>query len=267
MARLIKLYRLANLLSVDVVIGAVCSGVFIASVLNKPVQVSSLICLALTVWIIYTVDHLIDAKSINGVASTERHRFHQQHFYLLLVAIFIAVIVEGCLLFTLPKQVLIQGLIATPILVVYFFLQKRLTFVKEFFIAVVYTAGLLITSASLQAMFGPKGLFIASYFAIALMNLLLFSLFDMESDRRDRHVSFALSSGVTITQIVFVMLFSVPVFLIALKGAKLHVLIVLAMAVCLLVIMAFRKFFIRYGRYRLLGDAVFYFPAIYLLLW
>jgi hypothetical protein len=69
-----------NILSLDVVAGAVAGALFFGEILQVQLSFSVLTALGLTVWIIYTLDHLRDAKQILNVASTDRHRFHQEHF-------------------------------------------------------------------------------------------------------------------------------------------------------------------------------------------
>ena len=69
-----KAYRLINILSIDVVAGAVCSALFFARLLQVSLLPYGIISLALTVWIIYTADHLLDAKRVEGVATTRRCR-------------------------------------------------------------------------------------------------------------------------------------------------------------------------------------------------
>ena len=76
---LVRLYRILNTLSLDVSIGAVISAMFFAEVLQVKILPYGLATLALTVWIIYTIDHLRDARAIGTKASTARHLFHQHY--------------------------------------------------------------------------------------------------------------------------------------------------------------------------------------------
>ncbi len=78
-----RLYGLLNLLSIDVAIGAVCCALFFGRLLQVDILPYGLITLGLTVWVIYCADHLFDAARLKGRASTRRHQFHQDHFWLL----------------------------------------------------------------------------------------------------------------------------------------------------------------------------------------
>ena len=84
MKLLFQFYKALNLLSLDVAVGAMISALFFARILTVSIFPADIVCLGLTVWMIYTVDHLFDARRIKGTASTERHRFHQDHFGVLL---------------------------------------------------------------------------------------------------------------------------------------------------------------------------------------
>src|SRR5882724_140090 len=139
MKKLFQAYRLLNILSIDVTAGAVISASFFACIFDVTVLPYGLISLGLTVWIIYTTDHLIDARKVKQLASTERHRFHQQHFKLLLSLLIIAVAADAVQLIFIRKVVLIEGLVLASIVGVYFALQRYLRFLKEIFGALLYS--------------------------------------------------------------------------------------------------------------------------------
>ena len=60
----LRFYQYINILSLDIAAGAVISAVFFAQIFNVQIKPYGLLALGLTVWIIYTVDHLRDAKKI-----------------------------------------------------------------------------------------------------------------------------------------------------------------------------------------------------------
>src|SRR6476659_9916470 len=93
MHKLSRYYKLANILSLDVVAGAVICSIFFSQVFNTVIRVSGIISLALSVWIIYTVDHLLDARRITRQASTVRHRFHQKNQKILYSVLLLAFLV------------------------------------------------------------------------------------------------------------------------------------------------------------------------------
>src|SRR5690606_1037114 len=80
MSYALKTYRLLNSLSIDVAAGAVICALFLAEILRSRPGTPALIMLGLTVWIIYSADHLLDARRIEREAVTHRHSFYQRHF-------------------------------------------------------------------------------------------------------------------------------------------------------------------------------------------
>jgi len=107
MNSLVRAYRLLNILSLDIVAGAIICAIFFARVFNVIILPYGLVSLGLTVWVIYTADHLLDASKLRTAASTSRHRFHQKHFGALLVAALLAAVVDGLQLFYIRRSVFV----------------------------------------------------------------------------------------------------------------------------------------------------------------
>lgn len=84
---------------------------FFAKLLAVRILPYGLVALGLTVWIIYTADHLRDAKLIVHKASSHRHRFHQQNFKVLLIILCVAFVVDAFVILYTRKPVLEWGLI------------------------------------------------------------------------------------------------------------------------------------------------------------
>src|SRR6478609_2759298 len=109
MKHLIKFYRLINILSIDVALGSVCCAAWFAEIFEAALKPYAWMSLGLTVWIIYTADHLLDARKINEPASTKRHRYHQKNFTLLLCILLFAVLVDLIFVFLLRRIVFQWG--------------------------------------------------------------------------------------------------------------------------------------------------------------
>ncbi|MEO0330420.1 MAG: hypothetical protein AAF223_01865, partial [Bacteroidota bacterium] len=60
--------RIAQVLSLDVVLGACISAWFVASLCRVTVQPITILALGICVWLIYTADHLWDAYRLNQPA-------------------------------------------------------------------------------------------------------------------------------------------------------------------------------------------------------
>src|SRR5688572_14342140 len=128
-------YQHINILSLDVVGGAVVSALFFGTLLQVSVPIVSLVALGITVWIIYTVDHLGDAMIIPRIASTDRHRFHQKHFRAIVAVLFVAIVADLVVIGFLSVSILQAGLLLGAIVLVYLVLHRHLRFLKEFFVA------------------------------------------------------------------------------------------------------------------------------------
>lgn len=269
MHRIIRLYRLFNILSLDIVAGAVISAMFFAKLLGVAILSYGLMALGLTVWIIYTADHLRDAKAIGKQAASERHRFHQKHFMVLFVLMVVALAADTIIIFFIRKQVFMWGLFLAALVAVYLLGQRYLKFLKEIFIAVLYTAGVLLPSLSVTTLsITPVHMVLIMQFGLtALTNLLMFSWFDSDTDTTDKLSSFVTVLGRRFTAYcIWTLLainFALGVVLCLTGACSEPVLIFWSMNAVLLLIFVFRHKLAPY--YRLTGDAVFLIPGIYLL--
>jgi 4-hydroxybenzoate polyprenyltransferase len=265
-----RVYRYVNLLSLDIVVGAVVSALFFARVLDVAIRPVGLLALGLTVWVIYTADHLRDAYTIGKSASTLRHRFHQEHFRTLLIAAIAGVLVNVVIVFFIRKQVFVWGTVLAIGVGIYLIVQRYLKFLKEICIAGLYTCGVLLPSITVTGDRLTTGhyLLIVQFMMVAWLNLLIFSWFDREDDKQDRQPSFVTMLGEPVTRASIWCLIG-SIFLVAgfsfyRAEMKPAVLIVATMGLVLALIFAFRKHFAQQDYYRLLGDAVFLLPLFYL---
>jgi len=267
---LVRLYRACNLLSLDVAVGAVISAHFFAKNLNVSSRVIEMVILAVAVWIIYTTDHLLDVRNRKTSAATERHQFHQQHQKVLWVLISLGVATIASLIYFVRLPVFISGIILSVLVAIYLVTQKYLK-VKEIFIAVLYTAGVLLPAWSVSVEPMPEGyhLLITQFFLIALINLLLFSWYGVDEDKQDGHASAAIAWGKSSTayliNILCVVSFMITGWMVLHYEFSMSVFVLLLMTLALFAIFSFESFFRNNARYRLYGDAVFFLPLLQLL--
>jgi 4-hydroxybenzoate polyprenyltransferase len=271
MTKLKQFYRLLNILSIDVALGAVCSAAWFANYFEVELRIYALICLGLTVWIIYSADHLLDAIQVKGEASTRRHRFHQEHFKGLLIVLGIASMIDFILLFFLRAQVLYAGIFLICVVMVYLLLSRWLTYLKEIAVAGLYCGGVLLPALSLkESGIALTELFVMlCFFLTALINVIMFAWFDHELDIRDGHNSFSTKFGKDFAKNVLIMLFTLQViFLVMLLVVKsFFPLIIFGTMNGILYLLFIRSSeFSKAEYYRLLGDAVFLIPALFLLI-
>ena len=273
MSIILRCCQIINILSIDVAAGAVICCAFFANILGVMVLPYAYITLGLTVWIIYTSDHLLDVWKKDQAASTVRHRFHQQYFNRLLVMVVLSLIVVGIQIAFIRRPVFIGGLALSVIVGLYFIIQRRLKFLKELFAAILYSGGVLIAPLSLlQRSLTPFELsLILQFFLTALINLFLFSWFDMKNDTLDHQPSFSVIFGDRATRVLLVILFTsnlgiALIQLLLFANPAGSTLAIAAMNILLVWIFLKRNYFGINDRYRLAGDAAFLLPLVYLML-
>jgi 4-hydroxybenzoate polyprenyltransferase len=270
--KLIKFYRLLNILSIDVALGAACSAAWFGELFEVNVRPYALISLGLTVWIIYTLDHLLDARKVKNAASTPRHRFHQENLASLLVAIILATILDLFFVFFIRMAVFQAGVLLSVIIAIYFLLQQHIRYIKEFIIAFLFSCGVLLPAWSLSPTRPDLEftLLISQFALTALLNLILFSWFDRHTDHQDKRESFVTLIGEAKARRILWILFMLNASL--MMGSILYspqliynVLIIFFMNTILMMVFVKHERFEVNDRFRLIGDSVFLFPALYLL--
>lgn len=267
-----KLYHYLNILSIDVVAGAMIGSLYIAKVLGVDMPIVTSLALGLTVWMIYTFDHLVDARSHQHALVSQRHSFHKKHFRTLRAGIIIGLISLGVLLFSLPVATVLWGAALGCGVLAYFFtldmVRVKGLVHKEIMIAVIYTCGLFTGPISLyqgQLSWSHAVLFL-QFFILALLNLVVFSFYDREFDKKASFPSLVLSLGEYRSHLLIKALFCLELALAAgnlLLGTAGQV-IFLGMVSLLFLIHIFRDnpFVLRH--YRWIGDGVFLAPIFYL---
>jgi len=263
-----KIYRTLNLLSIDVALGSVCSALFFSKVFGVSLLPYGLAVLAITVWVIYTVDHLLDARKVPEPASTERHQFHQRNFKLLLKAVYFALVVIAALIFFIRKPVLIGGVYLIAGVGLYLLVQQYMKVSKEIVVALLYTMGVSLPSMAMtktDLSVWPWILFL-QFFLTALTNLMLFAWFDRDHDLHDGRLSFVTTVGEKVSRYLIWSMPLLAILLTAISEDKTASVFIAVDAFILLLIFASRTFFERHDRFRLLGDAIFFIPILYWLL-
>lgn len=270
MQRLISIYRFLNIISVDVALGAVVSSLFFAKIMNANVRAFAYVALGLTVWIVYTIDHLLDAKRLTVTASTQRHKFHQHNFNTLIVLVVFAMIIDGFAVLSIRSSLLAAGLLLSSVIAFYLLLQRYLSPFKEFFGGILYTAGVVLPAAlfGTEVNTGQNILLIIHFTIVVWMNLFLFSMFDHVHDKTHNYVSFTTKMGETKTKIVIVVLFLFSIFIWVYQlnnHDRYASSILLLMNIVLFVIFWKKESLADNELYRFAGDAVFLLPLIYII--
>jgi len=265
-----RLYELISILSLDVVAGSVVCALFFIKVLQATPSFA-LVPLALTVWIIYTGDHLLDARRIGHLASSARHRFHQEHFAQLRIAIAVAVILDALSLVWVSRAVILGGMFLAVLVALLMLMHRTFPWLREIIVSVLYTCGVLlpaIAQARMPYTIAHSLLFV-QFSLVALTNLLVLSWLDRESDYKDGLTSFTLTAGQRMSQmLIWTSFFLCMVLTLAqvyYASLQWPALIVGIMEVVLLLIYAGRQRSDRQLLQRMISDGVFIIPVLYLM--
>lgn len=273
MTQLLRFYKRLNILSIDVALGAVFSSAWLANFFQAQLRIYAYCALGLTVWIIYTADHLLDAKRIKHRASSERHQFHQHNFQVLLATLIFATMADLGMVFFVRPTVLYSGLFLSMIIAVYLLFNRWLGSLKECFVALLYCGGILLpigSIAGMQVIYHNK-IIVLIFFITALINVILFSWFDREKDKADNQRSLVLVLGDLVTRRFIYTLFTIQLLLgmygvIELQAMLSFFVVLFIMNSVLLIIFLNWKWFSVDDKYRLAGDAIFFLPLLHLLL-
>lgn len=275
---LVDCYKTARILSLDIVFGACVCALFVASYLSVSLSWPTLGCLAICIWLVYTLDHLLDASRVKHQAHSQRHRFHQKYFkYLSLAAILVAGL--GLWLSRSLDEITFQmGLITIVLVLVYFWFLRlfsaKFTYHKELFAAFLYSIGVFLgpVSSYAEGAGGDLILLFIQFTLIAFTNLLVFSHFELDLDQKDDHLSLVRSIGkernawLVYALIALVAIISLLSIILLFHNTKLVYteLVLLGMLLTLGVIFWKANYFQERERYRALGDAIFFYPLMLL---
>lgn len=261
------LYRPVNTLSIDVACGAACNSYFFAKAFNVPVSWLALLVLSLSVWILYTTDHLLDAWKMGENANTDRHLFHVRHFRVLSTITCALIIADLILVWLLPGTMIRAGVILGLVAGVYFLLIQRIHWAKEFFAAALYTAGILVPVLADWSIPLQNSLpLIFQFYLAALLNLILFSWFDYDRDIRQGSFSFVTRVGRDATVVVLFVVFAIQTGLLVLSAFSIFFLLPWLIGCGHIIIYLRRDYLVRMDNFRLAGDALFLLPLVVVLL-
>lgn len=275
--------RNAYYLSFPVVVGAVLSNRMAARLSDlTPVHWATSIVLALTVFIIYITDRLLDIRKPDR-PPTNRHRFHHRYAPLLWRVVAGAIALGLLLTFFLPGSVVKFGLVLGGICAAYVGAVFRLParhpalLLKEPLVALLFSAGIW-GSVWVQrtAVSGVEITEAILFVGIAFQNLILldvlesrelsvvtqsgrlpFSLATQWGDERCDTLLRWLAFGIVICSLVLC-------FVTTDRFAQRSALMLGLMSLTLYGIQRYPAYFLKNERYRWLGDGVFWLPALVL---
>ena len=266
-----RFYKIFTWLSLDVTVGAIVFMCFLSREFATPVHPKEAIALGISVWLIYTIDHLLDVRTASSLVS-DRRKFHHRYFNFLLVAC--GVFISGGIFIVslLSERLLIYGIIMAVIASGYliFARLRGWSAFKEIQIAIGYALGVsLVPLSHLDQMTSWHWQVLGMLFLTAFFNLILFSWFDTEQDRKEGFESLATYLGERAIRVLlwFLMGLSISGILALIVCGAPHALIIffLVSSTVNLLIWRLANFFGRQDLYRFIGDGVFLLPIIWLI--
>lgn len=264
-----------NVLSMDVVLGAISCSLYLGHVWHSPPAWFSVMLLGCVVWLIYTFDHLKDVYGNPVRSGTLRHAFHAQHFTTLILAAVFVLLLSLYLLLQVNERILRLGTGLMVLVGIYFlmlhFLRSNARFHKELVIAVLYAAGVSIPAlgSGSMAISTDQWIQVTQLAALALGNLLCFSLYEYQTDLKAGFPSvIQVLKPKTGKRILVIFLLVQVVTCVSMYGLNWHretSLVFGLMAVVLLLLTVFMQYFRNASWFRLSGDAVFILPMLFYL--
>lgn len=276
-----KIYRYLHFLSLDIVLGALASSCFAARLFGAYPGWIWWITLALTVWLLYTGDHMLDALRHRKKIERELHYFMMKNRKNLVWSMGVVAVIDIMLILNLMEPDLMKYALVLAGLVLLFYAMRHilkknqlLSVPGEIFVLVLYMAGTWLGPAvAVENGFeAGHGMIALIYAGVLLMNLGVISLYDIKLDSRMGITSLANLLGIKGTKnlllgtAIAIYLFSVLQFMVFdVDRYSQFALIVSGMATILLMVLYYPSRFRKNDYFRLVADAVLYMGFLSLL--
>ena len=192
-----------NALSLVVVLGAISTAYFTAALFQSELSFSFYWLLGSTVWVIYTLDHLLDGKKKEPEELSFRHRLHVNWRTPLSILLTGVVVFNVLVLALFTRESIVKsGAILSGFVLLYFLFVahsklRHVTGLKEIGVAIGAVSGMVV----LPALEGNASLdmaflvYVAAFFFLNLCNLTIFSMADLAADSRSGFRSLATELG------------------------------------------------------------------------
>ena len=244
--------------NLDTVLGAMGSGFLATQLVGGFMPWSWWICLGLSVFGIYTLDRVWDARHDSH---SKRHRFHyvNRHSlsFIACISCALALIVAGLFLpMTLVKWGAGLGLLV--LLHLSMARARRYGLIKEIMIAFLYTSGIFLGPLLAMQRRSIPYEAILYFFAIVLLSLWCYTYLDDDQDRLDSLPSLSFWIGARYVRLLGFLLWFILIVVGILSDYK----VLLLMAVCTGGMLCFPAWFRISDRYRIYGEFIFIIPVV-----
>jgi len=277
-----KIYRYLHFLSIDIVLGALATSCFAARLFGSNPGTIWWITLALTVWLLYTADHMLDAWKHRKKIERDLHYFMMKNRKTLVWSMGVVTVVNILLIFNLLDHELMKYALFLAGLVLIFYAMRHvfrknriLKIPGEFFVMILFMAGTWLGPAvAFEGSFeAGHGMIALIFLGVLLMNLGVISLYDIKLDSRMGIASLANLLGKkrtknmllgTAMSIYLVSLLQFLVF--EMDRFSQYALILTGMATILLLVLYYPSRFRKNDYFRLAADAVLFMGFLTLLI-
>jgi len=271
----VKVYKIIHFLSLDIVLGALAVSCFAARMFGSSPGWSWWAALAISVWILYMVDHLIDTWRYRKKSKREIHTYLMKRYWFMLGLLGLAIIMDSVLILNFMERSLTKAILALGGLVFLFyafrhiFRRNRLLFIPgETFVLLFYLAGTwmgpFLTRGELDLQ-ADHLLILIMMAGVLLMNLGIISLYDVGLDSRLGISTLARTFGQKSTRnllfatALIVILLSLMQFMVGDTGRTTGFALILAgMTLLYLLILFLPAVFRKNDAFRLVSDAILY---------
>lgn len=182
-----KLYQYFHLLQFDIAFGAVGISMWFARLANIEYDILIPVLLGLTVWVIYTADHLLDAYRYRHQIKGGRYEYFHSNWKALIIVCGVLSIPSFILALQLSKQIWQVGISLSIVVMAYLFLahfaRSKFYLLKELFVAIIYSGGVLIANIAEEG-FWYNSLALFWVFSLVFCVLLLYSILEREDDAK-----------------------------------------------------------------------------------
>jgi 4-hydroxybenzoate polyprenyltransferase len=269
---MIKYYKYAHWLSLDVVLGAVLCHRMAARLSDDNTQINWFvsIILALVVFCIYLIDRVLDNHK--AIQDTDRHRFQNQYKSLLIKIILGLVAIGFVLLFWLPKTILLFGLglgvVAGLYLLAVYQTKPDGWFVvyKDLFVPIIYSLGVWATALLLQPEIHWEGVALGvTFWLIVQQSLLLNAYFESFTIEEGNSLAIVWGEDTTRKILKTICVFATLICIVSgfVTENRFALRVSFVMIVMVLVnqwLVVNRQKWLANERYRLVAEAVFFVP-------
>jgi 4-hydroxybenzoate polyprenyltransferase len=199
----LSILSFAQVFSIDVVLASLSLSAMILHIAGIDVDVAYWFVISLSVWAVYTADHLVDASLAGNRAVSLRHRVHLKYRKLMTVLMALAASAAlGLALAFLPPSLILAGIwlaaASAAYLVLLLFLSSKTKhfYFKEPVVALIFSLGIWLAPISLQHDLGSAhySLMAITYVSI-LANLILNSVMETDQDKRSGFASLGMRLG------------------------------------------------------------------------